>query len=49
MDSSFKEYVSFTTNEMEPMAKFLAELTKEGIKFFIQRNGEFFNIQITGF
>lgn len=49
MDSSFKEHVSFTIYEMEPMAKFLAELTKEGMKFFVQRNGDFFNILITGF
>jgi len=49
MDSNFKEYVTFTIYEAKEMAQFLAELTKEGIKFFVAKYGENYQITLTGF
>lgn len=49
MDSAYKEYVTFTINESKEMAIFLAELTKQGIKFFVAKFGENYQITLTGF
>lgn len=49
MDSSYKEFVSFTIYETKEMAAFLAELTKQGIKYFVAKNGENYQVLLTGF
>lgn len=49
MNDNFKDYVSFTICETKEMAQFLAELTKEGIKYFVAKDGENYQVLLTGF